>query len=288
MVRPYREVRVKRCDPIARSGSRCRMASGASCRAVVPRLPARDRLQGLPGQRPGHGAAAQMCERALSPQDGRRGRHGDVDNYATFGPRADECRDPTAYTSRRWRSLRACRDLIRAAGPRPRRRIGRNRALGRGAPWTWDGQGIGLRVLGPYRTEGVCQRNSAVTCRALERAPGLVRLLMSAPRVQRPVTRLALGDRRSGVFDRACRRAARAGYRRALAFIRVVTGLATDGGAAPRLTLPVAELGLPDRAGFAGKKILRSLFLLRLFRSRSVLNNFIFNLSLHSGFLVNL
>ena len=88
---------------------------------------------------------------------------------------------------------------------------------GVGAPWTWDGQGIvGYERLGPYRTEGeVCQRNSGrIMCRVLDRcgvwACRLGDFMCPRRRVQRASGRASEARRlrRSGVFDRACRRAA--------------------------------------------------------------------------------
>ena len=58
--------------------------------------------------------AAQMCERALyALKTDRAGRHGDVDNYAIFGPMcSDECRDSDGlHLEAMAKSSCTCRDL---------------------------------------------------------------------------------------------------------------------------------------------------------------------------------
>ena len=165
-VRPYREVRVKMQDGfwgILSTLSYPDCPPATACKAYLGNGQVMER-------------AAQMCERALyALKTDRAGRHGDVDNYAIFGPMcSDECMDSDGlHLEAMAKSSCTCRDLSPAPPGHGHGGVLEEIAhWGVGAPWTWDGQGIvGYERLGPYRTEGeVCQRNSGrIMCRVLDR-----------------------------------------------------------------------------------------------------------------------
>lgn len=165
-VQSYREVRVKMQDGfwgILSTLSYPDCPPATACKAYLGNGQVMER-------------AAQMCERALyALKTDRAGRHGDVDNYAIFGPMcSDECMDSDGlHLEAMAKSSCTCRDLSPAPPGHGHGGVLEEIAhWGVGAPWTWDGQGIvGYERLGPYRTEGeVCQRNSGrIMCRVLDR-----------------------------------------------------------------------------------------------------------------------
>lgn len=165
MVRPGAEVAVKQQEGFW----------GISATLQFPDCPPATSCRAYLGNGQVMERAAQMCERALRAlQTDRAGRHGDVDNYAVFGPMcSDECKDSDGlHLEAMARSQCSCRDLSPAPPGHAHDVAERVAHAGVGYPWTWDGGGVvGAERLGPYRTEGeLCERNSGrLMCAVLDR-----------------------------------------------------------------------------------------------------------------------
>ena len=210
-VRPYREVRVKMQDGfwgILSTLSHPDCPPATACKAYLGNGQVMER-------------AAQMCERALyALKTDRAGRHGDVDNYAIFGPMcSDECRDSDGlHLEAMAKSSCTCRDL----GPRRRAtataaywkksRTGASARRGPGtgrASWATSGS---ARTAPRVRSASATRAGSCAASWTGGRRLGLParRLHVSAPRSTASSGRASEARRlrRSGVFDRACRRAA--------------------------------------------------------------------------------